>query len=285
MHARIAVIMPAYDAEDTIAVAVKSVLAQSFEDWALAIIADDGRDYRPVLEAAGLADPRIHLMSTGTVRAGSTIARNVGLDGLDTPYAAALDADDRYHPGKLSRVIEALGTCPIATTAIAVIDTQGRRRRDVGAGPDRVLTAGRHKWVNFSMDSMLAWDRRVNEARYEPGLPNMNDLDFLMRLYATSPVSAHIGVVLHDYVKQPVSLSNGPGVTERMVKVKTMMLARLADGFYPLADPAGREGLSRFLEISLGAEQSYEAAIAAQPGLMFEDHLEPLLNAASTSPA
>ncbi len=39
----------------------------------------------------------------------------------------------------------------------------------------------------------------------------------------------------------------------------------------------------QFLRISLEAEASYPAALASAPGLLFEDHLEPLLSAASTS--
>jgi hypothetical protein len=35
--------------------------------------------------------------------------------------------------------------------------------------------------------------------------------------------------------------------------------------------------MAAFLKISLDAEASYPAAAAAQPGLLFEDHLEPLL--------
>ena len=46
---------------------------------------------------------------------------------------------------------------------------------------------------------------------------------------------------------------------------------------WPMADAAGPVGLIRFLELSLAAEQTYEAALAAEPGLLFEDHLEPLL--------
>ena len=51
-----------------------------------------------------------------------------------------------------------------------------------------------------------------------------------------------------------------------------------------MADPRGAEGMAEFLRISLKAEETYPAALASRPGLLFEDHLEPLLrSAASTS--
>ena len=40
------------------------------------------------------------------------------------------------------------------------------------------------------------------------------------------------------------------------------------------------EGCAAFLRISLKAEALYEAALAARPGLLFEDHLQPMLAAA-----
>jgi hypothetical protein len=129
------------------------------------------------------------------------------------------------------------------------------------------------------MDTMIAWDRTKTDARYEPGLPNMTDLDFLLRLYRTVPTSFHIGEPLHDYVKLKMSMSNGPGVTERMVAVKKLLLARLSDGYYPLADAEGADGMAGFLRISLRAEETFDAAMAARPGLLFEDHLEPMLKA------
>jgi hypothetical protein len=72
-------------------------------------------------------------------------------------------------------------------------------------------------------------------------------------------------------------MSNGPGVTEKMVRSKRKILRRLETEFYKLADPRGVEGMAQFLRISIEAEQTYGVALAATPGLLFEDHLEPML--------
>ena len=88
------------------------------------------------------------------------------------------------------------------------------------------------------MDSMLCWDRRKTDARYDPALPNMTDLDFLLKLWAHVPGGYHLGTPLHDYVKVPTSMSNAPGFTERMIHSKKLILSRLAEGHYPMADDA-----------------------------------------------
>jgi len=275
--------MPAFEAEQTIAAAVESVLAQTHGDWLLSIVSDDGKDYRAFLAGKGIGDPRLRFLSSGRVRSGASRARNVALEALDTPYAAVLDADDRFKPEKLERTVAALLHHPIVSTALDVVDADFAHLRLVADGPDRELAAGAHKWINLSMDSMIAWDRAKADGRYDPDLPNMTDLDFLMKLYRTCPASYHLGTPLHDYVKMPVSMSNGPGVTERMVAAKRLLLQRLEDGFYPMADPGAAAGIAAFLRVSLEAETSYEAAMAERPGLLFEDHLEPKLRAAQAA--
>ena len=280
----VSIVMPAYRAEAVIVGAVESVLAQTHADWQLIVVADDGTDYAAVLGRQGISDWRIRHLSSGGMGSGASKTRNAGLEAATTAYMAVLDADDRFKPAKLSAAVAALEAHALVSMAIDVTDPAGVSLRQVGAGPDGPLTAGTHKWRNLSMDSMIAWDRRRVDGRYDPGLPNMNDLDFLLRLFAGTATSFHIGAPLHDYVKQPASLSNGTGFTERMIAAKTTIRERLRSGHYGLAD-ADVAGLDAFLEISLRAEHSYQAAAAARPGLLFEDHIEPLLRAASTSPA
>jgi len=277
MRPTVSIVMPAYNAEGTIGPAVESVLMQTHADWELIVVSDDGRDYAALLAERGLADPRFKFLSSGQVRAGASRARNVALDGIETPYAAVLDADDRFKPRKLELAVAALEHHAIVSTALDVMTDRFEHKRFVGAGPDRALGPGSHKWVNLSMDTMVAWDRRKTDARYDPDLPNLTDLDFLLKLYGTVPASFHLGTPLHDYVKMPVSMSNGPGVTERMIRVKTLLLQRLAEGYYPLADVSGRAGIEAFLRISLEAEKRYDAHLADRPKALFEDHLEPML--------
>ena len=272
--------MPAFAAEPFIHFAIESLLSQTHADWQLVLIGDDGFDYRALLVGKGLWDARMRFMSSGRLRAGASHSRNVGLDSVTTDYIAVLDADDRFAPRKLEFVVAALARYPIVSTALTVVTPDFTMLRTIAEGPNRALAAGAHKWVNFSMDTMIAWDRRACHARYDPDLPNMTDLDFLMRLYRTAPASFHLGMPLHDYVKRPVTMSNGPGVTARMIAVKHRLLDRLARGNYPMADAGAVEGLTAFLRLSLEAEIAYPAKLAAQPGLLFEDGFEPMIRAA-----
>lgn len=276
----VAVVTPAFRAQATIAATVRSVLDQTHEAFEHHIISDDGEDYAALLAGEGIADPRLRFHSSGKVGGGSTRARNLVLDVIDTPYAALLDADDCFKPRKLELAVAALQDQPLVATALDVMSADFTSLRTVGEGPDRVLKASEHKWVSFSMDTMVVWDRRRADARYDPDLPNMTDLDFLMGLYRTAATEMYLGTPLHDYVKISSSMSNGAGFTERMIRSKTLLLQRLEEGFYPMADPAAAEGIADFLRLSLEAEKTYPQVLAQKPGALFEDTIEPMIRVA-----
>jgi glycosyltransferase involved in cell wall biosynthesis len=281
----IAVIIPAFGAEDLIGEAAKSLLAQDYPHWQAHVVSDDGLDYEALLGRAGLADPRFRFLSSGRIGGGASRARNLALDAMDARYAAILDADDRFAPGKLAAVAEALDAHAVVSSALAVLDGHYRLLRHVGVGEDRLLLASRYKFTCLSMDSMIAWDRRRTDARYDLELTNMTDLELLLQLWAKAEGTFHLGRPLHDYVKLARSMSNGPGVTEKMIRAKSVLLDRLAAGRYPMRDPKGAEGVARFLALSLKAEADYGEALKAEPAKLFEDQIEPLLRAASTSRA
>jgi glycosyltransferase involved in cell wall biosynthesis len=275
----VAVITPAYKAQDTLPKTVQSVLDQTHVDWQHWIIADDGFDYAGFLAEQDLADPRQVFLTSGGVGRGASVTRNVALDRLETPYAAILDADDRLKPQKLERAVAALSHHGIVTTALDVMSMDFAHLRFVGEGHDRVLKPGEHKWVSLSMDSMIVWDRARGDGRYDPTMSNMTDLEFLLQLYRTIPESYHLGTPLHDYIKRDGSMSNGKDVAAGMIASKSEILRRLERGYYGLK-AQDIAGLVAFLQVSLRAEAEYGAAHAAQPGLLFENHLEPMLAAA-----
>lgn len=285
MAETVAIITPCYKAERWIGPCVRSVLAQTYPHWEHWIVADDGVDYEAVLAAENLRDPRLKFVSSGAIGGGASRARNVALDALTAPYAAILDADDRFKPAKLALALEALEHHAIVSFALDEFDETGKRLRLVGDGPDLELSPAVYKWTCLSMDSNIIWDRRKTDARYDLELTNMTDLELLLKLYRTVEASWHLGTPLHDYLKLSVSMSNGPGVADKMIRSKREILRRLETGFYPMADARGPEGMAAFLRISLRAEETYGDAVADRPGLLFEDHIEPMLREAGPPPA
>lgn len=277
------IIMPAFRAQTTIATSIGSLLGQDFADWEAMVISDDGTDYAAVLASKGISDTRIRLLSTGATGTGSSNARNVGLEAATADHIAILDADDLMVPGKLTALAEALKTHTLVSSGLSVTDAAGNQLRTVGVGPDKILAPAAYKFTCFSMDSMIAYDRRLDDPRYDAGLPCLTDLDLILKLFATRTHCFHLGAAWHVYVKQTMSISNGPGTSAKIAATKLLMLDRLRDGHYPMLDDQGPAGFIAFLRLSLKAEQNFGEALAGDPALLFEDHIEPVLRASVTS--
>ncbi|MEM9836104.1 MAG: glycosyltransferase [Bacteroidota bacterium] len=92
------VIIPTYNRPDRLAVAVQSVVHQTFTDWEL-IVVDDGST--PPLDRASLPlDDRIQLISK--TNAGPGAARRYGVAQARGRYFCFLDDDDYFFPDHLS---------------------------------------------------------------------------------------------------------------------------------------------------------------------------------------
>jgi peptidoglycan/xylan/chitin deacetylase (PgdA/CDA1 family)/2-polyprenyl-3-methyl-5-hydroxy-6-metoxy-1,4-benzoquinol methylase len=99
----VSIIIPAYNAQETIVATLKSVLAQSCSTWE-AIIVDDGSTDETATIAARFArqDPRIQVMRQ--VQMGVSAARNSGIRMARYGWLLFLDADDWLAPQYLEKM-------------------------------------------------------------------------------------------------------------------------------------------------------------------------------------
>lgn len=102
----VSVIMPTHNRAHTLPRAIRSVLAQTWDDLEL-IIADDGSTDGTAALIANIADPRVKYFRHRTNR-GAAAARNLGLAYARGDYIAFQDSDDEWLLDKLSMQIEAL---------------------------------------------------------------------------------------------------------------------------------------------------------------------------------
>ncbi len=148
MAETVGIVTPAFRAEDWISGCVRSVSRKRAPTGSTGSFPTMAWTTKRCSRAAALRDPRLRLPSTGRIGSGASSARNVGLDALDTPYGATLDADDRFKPEKLERAIAALADHAIVSMAIDERDAAGRALRLVGAGPTGTLPASDYKWTS-----------------------------------------------------------------------------------------------------------------------------------------
>ncbi|WP_017663477.1 glycosyltransferase [Baaleninema simplex] len=101
----ISVIIPAYNAEDTITETIDTVLQQTFTDFEIIVI-DDGSSDRTVEVVKSIDDPRVKVFSYPN--AGQGESRNRGACHAQGEFFAFLDADDLWTPHKLEDLYNAI---------------------------------------------------------------------------------------------------------------------------------------------------------------------------------
>lgn len=130
---RIAICMATYEPrEDLLRIQIDSIRGQDTDDWHCVIVDDaSGPAGAEVIERVVGDDERftVHRQET---RAGfyGNFERALRLVPADAQLIALADHDDRWHPGKLSTLAEAIGDAPLAYSDMRLTGEDGHVFRD-----------------------------------------------------------------------------------------------------------------------------------------------------------
>ncbi|SEA99697.1 glycosyltransferase family 2 protein [Pedobacter hartonius] len=113
----ISIAIPFYNNELTIIDAVKSVFAQTYENWEL-ILLDDGSKDNSLELVRNISDKRVKVISDGTNR-GLVYRLNQVPSLVSGDYLARMDADDLMDPTRLQKQIDVL----LSDINIDLVDT------------------------------------------------------------------------------------------------------------------------------------------------------------------
>jgi len=186
----VSIVMPAFNASDTIAEAIASVQSQGFTDWALLVIDDGSTDNtREIVQGLAEADSRIRLLQSKGK--GVSDARNTGLDTATGEFIAFLDADDFMYPDALKRRVEPLDRNLRWNLVHCVTEIVDADSRKLG------WRLGRREQVSFKdmsgnpshINSLLGRSQVFKSVRFQPGLTNGEDHLFISDVLRTGQVS------------------------------------------------------------------------------------------------
>lgn len=219
---RVAVVIPAYQAERTIAQALASVFAQTRaadEIW----VVDDGSSDGTVARVHEQLRPDGRLRLLRQARAGPASARNRAIAATRCDLVAPLDADDMWDPDYLAAMIDALECDPAAAFAYCshrLIDQQGVPLREPPAVPLSGGCFGPMLLINPVGNGSSALFRRTSLLAAGGYAPPSDEWwgaeDYLLqlRLAARHPV-AKVDRVLSSYRVHPSSLSSDARAARR----------------------------------------------------------------------
>lgn len=267
---RFSVVIPAYNAEATLARAIESVRAQSWPAHEI-IVVDDGSHDATATVAGRYADVKLIRQSNR----GVSVARNAGAAAASGDWLAFLDADDWYAPDRLRLHAEWIaedgsldfltGDYEYRDASGALLGTSmaqhasGRALLARAAGSPRVTMEAPDEIAAYVADHFgdthtlsVPRARFVGLGGYPSGFKVCEDVHFLTRLVAGS---RRIGVVCRNlgvYLIHAGSATRRDPVAAQQENVRTLTdLRRLARNF-PAPVKRGVEARMRAARFNLG---------------------------------
>lgn len=124
----ISVILPAYNAQETIGEAIQSIINQTYTDWELLVINDGSTDNTKAV-ILSFTDPRIkYFENEGNKKLIYTLNR--GLELANGKYIARMDADDIAEPERYSLQLAYMESHPECIVCGTYATTFGKKMRN-----------------------------------------------------------------------------------------------------------------------------------------------------------
>lgn len=179
--------LPVYNNADTLMMTLKSIYAQTLQDWELIIVDDKSTDN--TLEIArSIDDPRVTVIENPT-NEGVAVRHNQMADYARGKYAAKIDADDLMHPQRLRRQVEYMESHPevdVLATPVYVIDSAGtiigiRANESLIQNAEAVLKTG---WIYHP--TVMAKAEWYRQNRYDPAMRRSQDYELWCRTFKST---------------------------------------------------------------------------------------------------
>ena len=206
----VSVVIPVHNAATFIIAAIASVQAQTYEQWEVLAVEDGSTDESPaILASLAATDNRIHVQHL-SAQSGPGPARNAGIRAAKGRFIAFLDADDLWHPEKLTHQIGwMLANHHVLTcTAYTRVTVTTGAQTAIGV-PARITRADLLKTNTIACSSAI-YDVAHFGLRQMPPLPKRQDFAFWLDLMQTA--DAHgLNENLMTYHARPQSVSSAKG--------------------------------------------------------------------------
>ena len=185
MH--VGVVLPTFRRGSVLGGAIESVLDQTHEDLELLVV-DDGDDAATPELVESFDDDRLGYVRREE-RRGVSSARNDGVERTDGEVVAFVDSDDRWHPDKLRRQVEALRAAEVGegrndcgVVYSSVTKRSGEPRTRDGASGDVYEAVRRLAVPTYTSTLLVRRDAFEAVGGFDERLDCFEDWDLCLRL-------------------------------------------------------------------------------------------------------
>jgi len=203
MTPAISVLLPVFNAERYLTLALNSILAQSFTDFELVIVDDGSTDRSPaILTDYARRDPRIRIISRPNT--GIVGALNDGLAQCRADLIARMGADDISRPNRFALQFDYLRNnpdCVLVGSRVLLIDPEGSPIREwiTELTHDEIDRAHLDRGWPIVHPTVLMRRQLVEKVgAYRKQYETLEDLDLFLRLAEVGTL-ANLPDVLLDY--------------------------------------------------------------------------------------
>ncbi|RPK52000.1 putative glycosyltransferase EpsJ [Streptomyces sp. ADI93-02] len=209
---KLSVIVPFYNVQAYAPDTLRSLRANTREDFEFILVDDCSTDGTPDLLRRAQDEIEGVVVRRHERNAGLATARNTGLDAARGEYIAFLDGDDWLAPGHYAALLartEALGCAFVRTDHVQVTGTARTVRRvphglrGVVSDPrDAILPAGRTTSVDYAFAWAGLYHRSLLDRgllRFTDGLRTAEDRPWIWRLHREAESFAVLGTLSHFY--------------------------------------------------------------------------------------
>lgn len=208
---KVSVLLPVHNGERYLALALQSVLRQSFRDFELLVLDDGSSDAsRSIAERFAASDQRVKIISREN--RGLVATLNELLEHARGSYLARMDADDIARPGRFELQVDFLDGRPEVVCvggAQALIDDAGRFLTVLtppltDEAIQRSILAGHGAICHPT--AMIRASTMAEVGGYDPAMRHCEDLDLWLRLGERGKL-ANVAEVVLDYRLASASVS------------------------------------------------------------------------------
>ncbi|HEX5925414.1 MAG TPA: glycosyltransferase, partial [Baekduia sp.] len=209
----VSVVIPAYQAAETLEETLASLAAQTHEHWEAIVVDDGSRDATlAVAQSVAARDPRVRPLPKAN--AGVSAARNAGIAEARHPWLLFLDADDLLVPHALERFVDAVtgaSSYDLAYSGWERLMADGRRVDETMAMEPADLFGMFAQTCAFAIHACLVRRSLVTAlGGFDESLVTCEDWDLWQRLVRTGARAVQIPERLAVYRARPQSASNNP---------------------------------------------------------------------------